>query len=441
MSRSSLNTRTSDQSVPEIDIEESIVDFMVNGTPLPDSGAHIRQFHIPLDVDVEEVFTFCRNPNCHHASIASVAVATREVRTVTYFHVGDGFVCRGCMEDPELMVSTCHCCFRNVINPQEPKGAGKYSFLCNRCVRIAVQFHYGGLDHKAKYVLAQCRMAQCVKESTETVRSDWEQLREQLVDAVADDIDSALFPPFPTFAPFGEIKMVDSPSGDGQLDIVCRMCAKPGAQIDCKECLCGPFCISCASLGLFDFGSDLWFHTSCPQCALPKVTPRLVTLADVKTGKSLPIRPPPSKTDEFITELIIGSRVFFQPSDQELAPAFDAVASASSLHDALSLLSDFFKFARRNSGDHTRVYGLSTAQAIQMIKHLENYFGQDPDKHKIYNFSVAACLLPWKLPSGVASHGLCYRGNFGETPNGLVNALKLLSKNFFDVNQFDFNEF
>ena len=48
--------------------------------------------------------------------------------------------------------------------------------------------------------------------------------------------------------------------------------------------------------------------------------------------------------------------------------------------------------------------------------------------HRYYNLLVATCVEPWKVDVNLGKHGVCYHGNFGDTPS-LLGKLQLLHYN------------
>ena len=92
----------------------------------------------------------------------------------------------------------------------------------------------------------------------------------------------------------------------------------------------------------------------------------------------------------------------------------------------LKSILDDMKFFKVNK-NHTRTM-FSYEQMVKIGTSMTRFTVED---YRLYNGLVRLCIHPWKL-SRLFSHGICYFGNYGETPDNAAHAIKLISRNFID---------
>jgi hypothetical protein len=60
---------------------------------------------------------------------------------------------------------------------------------------------------------------------------------------------------------------------------------------------------------------------------------------------------------------------------------------------------------------------------------------QNPKEHLVRNMIVAMCREPWKIDRKLGLSGLCYHGNFGESPAGLMAMIDCINRNHNQLKQ------
>ena len=124
--------------------------------------------------------------------------------------------------------------------------------------------------------------------------------------------------------------------------------------------------------------------------------------------------------------------------DKYMKPLLLSINKAVTENQWISAFREYYELIEKDAKDHNTHY-LFTSDQMKSVGQIMHKIPLSDENYWMRNVMVALCLFPWEMPYDPFTHGLCYFGNFGETPVSSGDALGIVERNISLWDQMGFN--